>query len=149
METFKKDWQESSSSQSATADITSTVKELHLLNQAELPTSYVVNGFFVKQDDMTIKIFYNDIVWIEAGGNYSHIHFKDKPHITVVHNLGRLAEILPKKYFTRINKSEIVNLHLVDKFCGNLIYINTHPFVVAANCREYVFSCFNVLIRKR
>lgn len=124
-------------------------RETEILNDAGFPVGYVTDGFFVKQDDMMIKIHYSEIMWIEAGGNYSHIHLKDKSFITVVHNLGRVFEMLPKRYFTRINKSEIVNLYDVGKICGNLIYIGNKSFAVASNYREYVFSCFNMLIRRK
>lgn len=123
--------------------------ELNLPDGSGLPIGYVTDGFFIKHGDMLVKVSYRDIVWVEAGGNYSHIHFKSNPHITVVHHLGRLEEMLPKKYFTRINKSEIVNLYLVDRFCGNMLYINKRSYTIAPAYREYVFSCFNILTRKR
>jgi len=149
METFKKDKQRADFTGAVISGGAATLYEMNMLKRAGLPMSYVTDGFFVRHDDMTVKIQYGDIVWVEAGGNYSHIHCRDKSRITVVHNLGRLEEMLPQRYFTRINKSEIVNLHLVDRFCGNLIYINKRAYTVAANCREYVFSCFSVLLRKR
>lgn len=149
METFKnKNTSTGRDSLIRPADI-ANLRELELLKASGLLASFVTNGFFVKKDDMQIKILYEGIIWVEADGNYSHFHFRSNQPLTVVHNIGRVEEILPVRYFTRINKSEIVNLHYVDKCCGNLIYINNRSFSVAANCRDYVFSCFNVLIRKK
>ncbi len=149
METFRKNNGHKRDSMSIDAIIDPNDRASEVLKEAGLPASYVTDGFFVKQGDMMVKIRYNEIVWIEAGGNYSHIHFKDKSHITIIHNIGRVQDMLPERYFTRINKSEIVNLHYVSKFCGNLIYIGGKSFTVASNYREYVFSCFNILVRKR
>ena len=149
METFKKNNGFTGLTKSVDFTPTPMDREAAMLKEAGFPAGYVTDGFFVKQDDMMVKILYSEIMWIEAGGNYSHIHLKDKSFITVVHNIGKVAEMLPERYFTRINKSEIVNLHDVNKFCGNLIYIGNRSFTVAANYREYVFSCFNMLIRRK
>lgn len=149
METFKKHNGLTNLTMSVDASINPASRETEMLMEAGLPAGYVTDGFFVKQGEMMVKISYSEIVWVEAGGNYSHIHFRDRAHITVVHNIGRVAEMLPKRYFTRINKSEIVNLHYVNKFCGNLIYISGKSFAVASNYREYVFSCFNMLVRRK
>ncbi|MBE6294719.1 MAG: LytTR family transcriptional regulator [Bacteroidales bacterium] len=146
METFKK---HNGLTMSANSAINTASRETEILMEAGLPVGYVIDGFFVKQNEMMVKISYSEIVWVEAGGNYSHIHFKDRAHISVVHNIGRVAEMLPKRYFTRINKSEIVNLHYVNKLCGNLIYIEGRSFTVASNYKEYVFSCFNILVRRK
>lgn len=149
METFKKNKEKADCIPSVRMCSIAIENEVKSLKEANLPVSYITDGFFFRQNDMMVKVQYSDIVWVEAGGNYSHIHLKTGGHITVVHHLGRLEEMLPERYFTRINKSEIVNLHLVDRFCGNLIYVQNRSFTVAGNYREYVFSCFNVLIRKK
>ncbi len=150
METFRKNSSNAGHANTGLVTGTLTGHEMNGLENSEVPESLVTDGFFVKQGEMMVKVVYDDIMWVEAGGNYSHIHLIGKqPPITVVHHLGRVEEYLPRHMFTRINKSEIVNLHLVDRFCGNLIYINKRSFVVAENCRNYVFSCFKVLIRKK
>jgi len=149
METFNKDKNGADIFHSLGTGERDELDELDLPDRSGLPVGYVTDGFFVKHEDMSVKVSYRDIVWVEAGGNYSHIHFKSNPRITVVHNLGRLEEMLPKRYFTRINKSEIVNLHLVDRFCGNMLYINKRSYTIAPAYRDYVFSCFNILTRKK
>lgn len=149
MESYKKYKRNADFIRSVRTNEAEIIREITLLKKASLPIGYVTDGFFIKQEEMMVKVAYSEIVWVEAGGNYSHIHLKGNSHISVVHNLGRLEDMLPKRYFTRINKSEIVNLHLVDRFCGNMLYINRRTHTIAPAYREYVFSCFNILIRKK
>lgn len=131
----------------ATAMETVCLDELRILEEAGLPPSYVTDGFFVKpkEQDMRLKIYYRDIVWIESQSNYSHIHMKDKSKITIIFNLGKVEKILPIRYFVRVNRYEIINIHYVDRICGNSLRIGNHSFTVNESIRQYVFSCFNEL----
>lgn len=131
----------------ATAIETVCLDELRILKEAGLPPSFVTDGFFVKpkDQDMRIKIYYKEIVWIESQCNYSHIHLKDKSCITVIFNLGKVEKILPIRYFVRVNRCEIINIHYVDRICGNMLRIGKHSFTVNESAYSYVFSCFNEL----
>ena len=125
-------------------------EELNALKKAGLPPGYVTDGFFVKaqNNDFKVKIRYADIVWIEAMNNYSHVHLKDSRYITLAYNLGKLETFLPVRYFARINRSEIINIHYVDKYCVNSLHIGRHLFLVSESFRKYTFSCFNELVKK-
>ncbi|MCX4291273.1 MAG: LytTR family DNA-binding domain-containing protein [Odoribacter sp.] len=125
-------------------------EELEALKRAGLPPGYVTDGFFVKawNNDFKVKIRYADIVWIEAMNNYSHVHLRDSRYITLAYNLGKLEAFLPVRYFARINRSEIINIHCVDKYCGNSLHIGSHLFLVSESFRKYTFSCFNELVKK-
>lgn len=113
------------------------------------PAAYVTDGFFVKPfgKDMRIKICYADIVWVEADNNHSHIHLTTGTHVSVSYNILRLEVLLPIDRFVRVSRSEIVNIHRVNKYCGNTLYVEgcTRPFTVGRNFREYIFSCFEEL----
>ncbi len=50
-----------------------------------------------------------EILYIEADGNYSVIHFSLSNRELISMNLGRLAEMLPAGHFTRISRSILVN----------------------------------------
>jgi DNA-binding LytR/AlgR family response regulator len=117
---------------------------------AERPVSFISDGFFVKpiNYDVKIKINYDDIVWVEAENSHSHIHLKRSPYVSVAHNIHSIELILPRRSFVRISRSEIVNITLVNKRCGNALYLRdcTHIFTVTKAYRDYVYSCFVELL---
>lgn len=106
----------------------------------------VKDGFFVKPiyDDYRVKIRYNEIEWIEADNNHSHIHLRGTRPVTVCFKLQQVEQILPRDCFTRISRSEIINIYMVSKYCGNLLYLEgcTHQFYVTEKHRDTVFACF-------
>lgn len=56
------------------------------------------------------------ILYLEAEGNYTLIHFDDKRTLLVCKTLRELEEILPAKQFVRIHRSHTVNLRFVQKY---------------------------------
>jgi two-component system LytT family response regulator len=56
-----------------------------------------------------------EIVYIEAGGNYSVFHLSNNKTQTVTKLLGKIEEQLPDQCFFRINRSFIINLEYLKK----------------------------------
>ena len=114
-----------------------------------LPKAYVTDGIFVKpaKEAIKVKVNYTDIVWVEADNNNCHIHLSAGPFLTVGYNIMTLMEMLPKRWFVKINRSEIVNISRVYKICGNMLYMDgsSRTFSVSKSNRNYVFSCFKEL----
>lgn len=70
------------------------------------------------------RILLSEILWIEAAHNYSLIHLNNLERKKIVYaSLTELEEKLKKNNFLRVHKSYIVNLSLIRKVEGNLIYI--------------------------
>lgn len=57
-----------------------------------------------------------DIIWCEAEGNYSRFYFTDKTSSLINGNLKSFEEILTDFGFSRISKSEFINLSHVKTF---------------------------------
>lgn len=118
-------------------------------SKGTMPIAYVTDGFFVKPvgENMRVKICYTDIVWVEAENSYSHLHLVTGKFISVAHNIQRIDVRLPKKFFVRVSRSEIINIRRVWKYCGNTLYLDgsNRSFTVGKNFRNYIFSCFNEL----
>lgn len=110
---------------------------------------HVNNGFFVMSNGFYVKVVYDDILWMESYHNYLDIHIKDEQKICVIHPLSRMEEFLPKDSFIRIHRSVIVNINAVNRFTGNVLYIGKKHLDVSRPYREIVFSCFDILERKR
>jgi two-component system, LytTR family, response regulator len=82
--------------------------------------------------------FYNpqNVVYIEADGNYSQIFMIDGRKDTVTQNLGKLADKFPDENFVRVSRKSIVNINFMRKlnkltgeleleYNGNILKINT------------------------
>lgn len=116
------------------------------LNQAQC---HVTNAFFVMANGYYEKITYTDILWLESYHNYLDIHLKGEHKICVIHPLSRMEEFLPKDLFIRIHRSVIINIYAVERFAGNVLYVGKKRLDVSRPYRERVFSCFDILERKR
>ncbi len=93
------------------------------------------NFFFVKADGGLVKIFFGDILFIEALKEYVKIVTKDKSVITY-HTISGLEEKLPAGNFYRIHRSYIVNIKAITSIEGFTVKIDKHVLPVSRNERD-------------
>jgi two-component system LytT family response regulator len=58
----------------------------------------------------------NTIMFCQADGAYTHIHFSNGKKILISKSLGEMEDMLPADQFPRIHHSTIVNLKYVTHF---------------------------------
>jgi two-component system LytT family response regulator len=58
----------------------------------------------------------NDIVHLEAQGNYTIFHFSGRPKLTASKTLKEIEELLPEDTFFRTHHSHIINLHYIKRY---------------------------------
>lgn len=75
---------------------------------------------FVKSDSILVRLNLNDILFIEAMGDYVRIFTTKQKHM-VLSTMKSFEEKLPKNNFFRVHKSFIVNLDKVEAIAGNSI----------------------------
>lgn len=68
--------------------------------------------FFIREGDRFFFIYHNDVSLIESSGNYVRLHANNKKHY-LKRSLNQMEELLDKKGFFRINRTEIVNLSFI------------------------------------
>ncbi len=87
----------------------------------------------------------DDIIYIEADGNYSKFILSDKREVLSSHNLKEYEEILSEYCFTRISKSHIVNLNHVDEYraAGEVITDSKHEIPVGRQYRDNLLARIN------
>ena len=107
--------------------------------------THVTEGFFIRKGEYHCKILYADILWLNASNNYCEIHQNDGKTFCVIYPLVKVEKFLPADLFIRIHRSYIVNIHAVDRFVGNMLYIGKQRLDVSRPYRKEVFSCFDVL----
>ncbi len=91
--------------------------------------------FFVKADGGLVKIFFEEILFIEALKEYVKIVTKDRSVITY-HTISGLEEKLPSGKFYRIHRSYIVNIKAITSIEGYLVKVNKHELPVSRNERD-------------
>lgn len=114
-------------------------KEYHELRQKnrvqeeQEPTSY----FFIKVDGKLLKIFLEEVLYIEALQNYIAIHTRDKKHITYL-TLNAVSEYLPADQFIKTHKSFIVPVKKVESIEGNELRIGETKIPISRTLKDEV-----------
>ncbi|WP_187261457.1 LytR/AlgR family response regulator transcription factor [Pontibacter beigongshangensis] len=84
---------------------------------------------FVKADYKTIRVDFQDILWIEGLKDYIIIQTKDQKIITLL-SMNRMMEKLPSNKFLRVHRSFIVSLQKIDSIEKSRIRIRSKEIPV-------------------
>ncbi len=99
-----------------------------------------VRKIALQTHDSTIFRYIDDIVRLEASGNYVHVYFNNKEKIIVTKILKDFESILPPEKFCRIHHSHIINLNYVKKYfkgSGGQVEMEDHSVIdVSARKKE-------------
>ncbi|HET6540098.1 MAG TPA: LytTR family DNA-binding domain-containing protein, partial [Chryseolinea sp.] len=95
--------------------------------------------FFIKSDNKLIKIFFDEILYVEALQNYVTIHTSDKKYVTYL-TFKSVEEYLPAEKFLKTHKSYIVATEKIDSIEGNNIRIGNHDVPISRNLKEEVME---------
>ncbi|TXK44916.1 response regulator transcription factor [Pontibacter qinzhouensis] len=83
---------------------------LQLRSQAAVPKDYL----FLKTGYEQVKVHYNEILYMEAAGNYITFVLESKRLLSRM-TIAELTELLPADKFTRVHRSYIVAKDKIDK----------------------------------
>ena len=97
------------------------------------------NYFFIKADNKLVKIFFDDILFVEALQNYVTIHTTDKKFITYL-TFKSVEEYLPPDSFIKTHKSYIVSASKINTIEGNDIRIGNHQVPISRNEKDNVMD---------
>ena len=99
---------------------------------------------FIKDNGALKKINIDDILFLEAMGDYVKVHTPQKFH--VVHStLKAIEEKLPDDKFARVHRSYIVALNKIDYIQESVIYINKTSIPIADTYRTLLNKKLNLL----
>jgi DNA-binding LytR/AlgR family response regulator len=108
----------------------------------EEETATIENDYvFIKSDRRLIKIFFNEILFIEGLKDYVIIQTDNKKVLTAM-NIKTIASQLPDKIFTRVSKSFIVNTSHIVSVDAHSVYIKDEEIPIGINFRESFFEKF-------
>ena len=80
--------------------------------------------FFVRADNQSVKIFTNEILYVEAMSEYIRIHFKNTKSLMTFMSIKLMMETLPSDRFMRIHRSYIIALDCIQSFRRNELELN-------------------------
>ena len=106
-------------------------------NHKEAANSFL----YFRSDRKMVKVFFNDILFIEALKDYIKIVTQSRTIVTK-YVLTTLAELLPADEFLRIHKSYIVAINKIESFNTDSIYIQKNELPIG---RLYKFDVSRVL----
>ena len=86
-----------------------------------------------------MKIFFDDVLFVEAVQNYVNIYTKEKKFITYL-TFKSVEEYLPAEAFIKTHKSYIVPVQKIESIEGNDIKIGTHHIPISRNLKEEVME---------
>lgn len=97
------------------------------------------DNFFVKADSLLMNIGVDNLLFIEAFGDYVKVHLTDKVLI-VLATLKSLENKLPGDQFTRTHRSYIVNIKKIKSIDSRNIQINDKEIPLAPNHRDELMN---------
>jgi DNA-binding LytR/AlgR family response regulator len=106
------------------------------------------NYFFIKCNNGYEKIFYQEILFIEASQNYSCIHTSRDKFMTLT-PLRALEEQLPPGKFLRVQKSYIAAIEKIQSLSGNEITIDKHKIPLSKSAKEELMKLIDRRLIKR
>jgi len=111
------------------------VREKNKKDAATTSTGY----FFIKADNKLVKLFFDDILFVEALQNYVVIHTRDKKYITYL-TFKSVEEYLPAERFIKTHKSFIISAEKKESIEGNNIRMGLHDIPISRNLKEEVME---------
>ncbi|MDQ6608791.1 MAG: LytTR family DNA-binding domain-containing protein [Bacteroidota bacterium] len=116
-------------------------KEYYGLRQQNIQkeSTPVPDYLFVKVDGKLVKIFFDDILFVEALQNYVMIHTKEKKFITYL-TLQSIEEYLPSPLFIKTHKSYLVSISKVQSIDGACIEIGEQTIPISRNLKDEVIG---------
>ncbi|MFP2995288.1 LytTR family DNA-binding domain-containing protein [Spongiivirga sp. MCCC 1A20706] len=97
--------------------------------------------FYIKGDKKYHQIKSNEILYIEAYGNYSKLYFKEEM-ILSHENISHYENLLPQSEFLRIHKSFIVAKDKIKEIEGNTILIRDYKVPIGRTYKSVIKTLF-------
>jgi len=104
-------------------------------SKADKPADY----FYIKADNMLVKIAFDEILYVEALQNYVSIHTAARKYMTYL-TFKSVEDYLPADQFLKVHKSYIVAAARIDSIEGNDIRIGQQHIPISRNLKEEVMD---------
>ena len=93
------------------------------------------SSLFVKVGTRTVRVNFNDVLYIEALSTYSVLVTPTHKHIIYL-TLKALSERLPFAHFVRVHRSYIVNTHRIESIEDGMLKLAQYEIPVGKSYQE-------------
>lgn len=100
---------------------------------------------FVRSNSVLTKIKINDIIYIQALGDYVNIFTGDGKRYTVHITLKSIEEKLRNGKFFRLHRSYLVALDHIDNVEENTAYVGKHPLSIGEQYKKELLKKLNLI----
>jgi DNA-binding LytR/AlgR family response regulator len=113
------------------------LEKLNLNNNTATPSGDSINEnyIFIKADGKIYKVFFNDILFAEANGNYTKITTAQTQLLTNM-TFTAVEALLPKSIFLRVHRSFIINKSSITYIEGNIVLIGKKEIPIGSNYKN-------------
>ncbi len=122
--------------------INKNLLESKVFSKEENQVLQINDSLFLKKDHHFERVIINEILFLEADGNYTTIHTKAGRFLYSM-VLKNIESKFPEDRFLRVHRSYVINVLAIEGFEGNLLYIGNHRIPVSKSHRDEVFKLFN------
>ncbi len=127
--------------------LTTNIDLAYYKHQSSKP-SFSINqesdSFFIKNKGELLKIFQNDILYIEAYDNYCNLFTNTRKHL-ISHTLKSIEAKLAGTKFLRVHRSYIINFSKIDSIQDGYVFIGKHKIPVSKSYKVTLMKALNLL----
>lgn len=99
---------------------------------------------FVRSNSLLTKVRIQDIIYVQALGDYVNIFTKEK-RLTVHITLKGMEEKLPRDKFYRLHRSYLTALNHIDNIEEGTAYIGKHPLPIGEQFKKELLRRINLI----
>lgn len=111
-------------------------KNKHIKHYIEKEEEY----FFIKSDGEYVKVFFQDLVYMEAVGDFTSFYLKNHVKHFALIPLKQMESYLPKDTFMRVHRSFIVNIKEIDVIGSYELKAKGYVIPFNKNAREELYQ---------
>ena len=102
------------------------------------------NHIFLKASARLLKIYPEDILWIEAFGDYVNIHTVNEKY-TIHSTMKGIDKKLPSEDFARVHRSYIVRMDKISTIEGKVLVIDKKLIPISNSYKKSLIERLNLL----
>lgn len=125
----------------------STVSSSGMIAEANKFTKSLGSEIYFKCNNWLEKLRYSTICYLEAAGSYCSIHVSNNKKLTIAQPLGEIINSLPSDTFIRVHRSYVINIRYVNKYYGNIFYIQDTIIPIGRTYKKEALSHFNIVTK--
>ncbi|MCM4163059.1 MULTISPECIES: LytTR family DNA-binding domain-containing protein [unclassified Arenibacter] len=120
--------------------IRKAINKFEIQNSEKVELEYI----YVNSNLKKTKLFLNEILWVEAYGDYVKVVSYEKKTL-ILSTMKAFAKQLPKDKFLRIHKSFTVNLEKIENFNGSTVEINEQTIPLSRHKKEALIQALVII----